>query len=262
MHPSNVFHAPRFGAYFKKHIVDNYRLYLMSLFVLCVVILVVMVLTLSGGSGVRMTDGNPFYLLLLFFTGLIFAGYSFTQLSDKPRGMDFLLLPASHFEKFLATLLITTVGFMLVYHLVFIISVLLAGVILSLRHTTFDAYDWLHSFRKSFVVALHIWFVAHAVIMLGAIYFKKFNIIKTLAYTFVFVVICGLLNIAFVNILFGKELTSWGSAVPFYSVHLSRYSQDLVLPMGWAYTLNFAWRFLLPPALWVLAYVKLKDEEI
>lgn len=269
MHPSNVFHAPRFGAYFKKHIVDNYRLYLMSVIVLCGLILTVMLFAVFTSGNKKFTDGNPFYLVLLFITGLIFTGFSFNQFGDKPRGVDYLLLPASHFEKFLTAWLTTTVGFMIVYHLAFAVSVLIASGLLTLRTDIVDSFDWSHIFKKEFIVAFETWFLAHAVIMLGAVYFNKFSIIKTLFILILFIVLMGSLNMLMTNLLFGNRLAHWGSAIPFYSVQIVAkpddqfmYSQPLELPPYLLQTFDCIWRFLLAPVIWTLAYFRLKDKEI
>jgi hypothetical protein len=269
MQPSNVFHAPRFGAYFKKHIVDNYRLYLMSLIVLCGLILTVMLFAVFTSGERPYTDGNPFYLVLLFIAGLIFTGFSFNQFSDKPKGVDYLLLPASHFEKFLTTWLITTVGFILVYNLAFYVSVLIASGLFSLREGKVDSYDWLHPFKKEFIVAFEAWFLAQAVIMLGSIYFTKFSLIKTLFFLILFVVLMGLVNMTMTNILFGNRLAHWASAIPFYGVQVAENgskpfinSRLLELPPFLLQTYDFVWRFLLAPVIWTLVYFRLKDKEI
>jgi hypothetical protein len=271
MQTSNVFHAPRFGAYFKKHVVDNLRLYLMSLVVL------VGILIALGLFGI-LTNGRevinpalllPFYSILLFGAGLIFTGFSFIQLGDKPRGIDYLLLPASHLEKFLTTLLITTVGFLLVYHIAFGAATFIGVGIVSLskeKHVYNESYTDL---GHDLTIIYHWWFMCQAIILLGSAYFPKYSIVKTLFALFIAILLVAAVNAAFMNILFFGHLAHWAASAPFFGVAVtdqplveSHRSIFLESPKWLLNPLYFAWRFILPPALWVLAYFRLKDKEI
>lgn len=271
MQTSNVFHAPRFGAYFKKHIVDNLRLYLMSLVVLIGVLLALgMISVLNNRESLPVTFIMPFYAILLFGAGLIFTGFSFMQLGEKPRGIDYLLLPASHFEKFLTTLLITTVGFLLVYHIAFGTATFLSFAIVSLgRHSQGMDRIFHDDFRNDITQLYHWWFMCQAIMLLGAAYFPKYSVIKTLFAVFIFVLVIGLVNAAFINMLFYGHLMHWAASAPFFGVAITEHSHVeeyrsvfLEAPQWMRDGLYFAWRFILPPSLWVLAYFRLKDKEI
>lgn len=272
MQTSNVFHAPRFGAYFKKHLVDNLRLYLMSLVVLVGVLIALGLIGIFTNSGdiIRPTFLLPFYGILLFVAGLIFSGFSFMQLGDKPKGIDFLLLPASHLEKFLTTLLVTTVGFLLVYHVAFGTATFIGAGIVSLsrdKHVIDTGFS--DDLKKDLIQIYHFWFVAQAIILLGSAYFHKYSIVKTLFALFIFILLIGLVNAAFMNILFHGHLAHWAASAPFFGVALVRDSNVevyrsifLEAPLWVRDTMFFVWRFILPPALWALAYFRLKDKEI
>ncbi|WPV67719.1 hypothetical protein [Chitinophaga sp. LS1] len=272
MQTSNVFHAPRFGAYFKKHIVDNLRLYLMSLVVLVGVLVAIGVISIltNNRETVRVSFIYPFYAILLFGAGLIFTGFSFIQLGDKPKGIDYLLLPASHFEKFLTTLLITTAGFLLVYHIAFGTATFIGAGLVSLsRDTHVMDPSMPDDFRNDMTQLYHWWFMGQAIILLGSVYFPKYSIIKTLFAVFIFILVIGLVNAAFMNILFYGHLMHWAASAPFFGVgitehpHMEEYRSIFLESPHWMReTLYFMWRFILPPVLWVLAYFRLKDKEI
>ncbi len=189
MQTSNVFHAPRFGAYFKKHIVDNLRLYLMSLVVLVGLLIAIGLMSVFTTGRTEIIDANfvfPFYAILLFGAGLIFTGFSFIQLGDKPKGIDYLLLPASHLEKFLTTLLITTVGFLLVYHIAFSVAIFIGAGIASITRGKYTMNGYFPDDLKNYMTLLyHWWFMAQAIILLGSAYFPRYSIIKTLFAVFI-----------------------------------------------------------------------------
>jgi hypothetical protein len=99
MQVNNILSANRFGAYFKKHLVDNYRLYLLSLIVLTGILLLSLLFILLTEVNINSySDLLPFYLIGLYAAGLIFTSKSFNELGNKPQGIDYLLLPASHLE--------------------------------------------------------------------------------------------------------------------------------------------------------------------
>jgi len=272
MQTSNVFHAPRFGAYFKKHIVDNLRLYLMSLVVLVGALIALGLISIFTDNQVLIRPSRllPFYAILLFGAGLIFTGFSFIQLGDKPKGIDYLLLPASHLEKFLTTLLITTVGFLLVYHIAFGAATFISGVIVALSNNKYSMKsDLPDDLSRDLQLLYHWWFMCQAIILLGSAYFPKYSIVKTLFAVFIFILLIGVVNATFMNILFYGHLAHWAASVPFFGApliengHVEEYRSVFLKSPKWLLdALYFAWRFILPPALWVLAYLRLKDKEI
>lgn len=272
MQTSNVFHAPRFGAYFKKHIVDNLRLYLMSIVVLVGILIALGLFGILTNSRdvIRLSVIFPFYAILLFGAGLIFTGFSFIQLGDKPKGIDYLLLPASHFEKFLTTLLITTVGFLLVYHIAFGAATFIGVFFLSFGGGKYVMNaDFSSNLGDDLVLLYHWWFMCQAIILLGSAYFPKYSIVKTLFALFISIVLLGAINAAFMNLLFYGHLMHWAASAPFFGVSVvgnpneaSHFSIFLESPKWMMHTMYFAWSYLLPPALWVLAYFRLKDKEI
>src|SRR4051812_5173973 len=204
MQVNNTFSAGRFGAYFKKHLVDNYRFYLMSIIVLAgLELLVLFFVTVMDTTYSRYSELMPLYLIGLFLTGCIFTSLSFSELGNKPQGIDYLLLPASHLEKFLTTLLITTIGFLLVYHIAFFSAI--------------KAFDILNSIRRGHRLVNDIaeytkldpWYyyyygcmISQALILLGTVYFHKYSLIKTTFSFIVFGIFLFLLNAVFTAIIF------------------------------------------------------------
>lgn len=275
MQANNILSAGRFGAYFRKHLLDNYRFYGMALIVLTGLLLVVMSFYFfdDGRHERKYSDLIPIYLIGMFLAGGIFTSMSFSELSSKPRGIDYLLFPASHLEKFLSTLLVTVVGFLVMYHLAFYIAAVMSEsvafarfgrhIINDLKPYTIDN-KWWYSY--------YCWFVVQALFLLGAIYTHKYSFIKTVFFFLLFLGVLYLLHTVSANIFFGGKLHRWNEHIPFVGVRVmidqsvshTVYPQDdfLVIPQKYADFLLFIGKYLVVPCLWTIAYFRLRDKEI
>ncbi|SFD19756.1 hypothetical protein SAMN05518672_101997 [Chitinophaga sp. CF118] len=280
MQANNILSAGRFGAYLKKHLVDNYRFYLMSIVVVTGLLLLLLIFVgITDTHFSHYGDLVPFYLIGLYVSGLIFTSMSFNELGNKPHGIDYLLLPASHLEKFLTTLLITTIGFLLVYHLAFFLAAKVLDTIIGIRtgahmendltrHFNSDEWKW------SYIV----WFIAQSVFFLGAIYFHKYSLIKTAFFFIVFVLALYLIHAVFAQIFFHKYMDDWRTHIPFVGVNIELEQQKhytvmvsgniyhnhvmLMLPEKVRDVLLFMVKYMVAPILWTVAYFRLRDKEI
>lgn len=277
MQVNNILSASRFGAYFKKHLVDNYRLYLMSLIVLTGLLLFALLFAVFAEPSIHTyTDLIPAFLIGLYVAGLIFTSKSFSELGNKSRGIDYLLLPASHLEKFLTTLLITTIGFLAVYHVAFFLAVKAGEGIISLRNGTPLVNDLAYNREAdNWYINYFIWFVAQAMFLLGTVYFQKYSLIKTVLCFFIFLTGMYLINAIFAQIFFHEYMRDWKEQFPFIGVnillphnmeaHTAQYSMNFVMlelpKRAWKPLLYF-FEYFVPPALWTVAYFKLRDKEI
>jgi len=276
MHTNNVFNLNRFGLYIRKHLVDNYRLYGMSMIVLFVLVLLVILITyFNKGTLNKYSDILPLYCIGILFSGMIFTSASFNEFSNKPGGVNYLMLPASHFEKFLTTFLFTTVGFLVVYHIVFY-GVFLWLDALTFSHTQKYMDNDLGSDRgitKTLVFySCFVWFLLHSIFLLGATYFEKYSFLKTIFLLVIFLFVLYLINTLFLELFFGSKLQAWNHHVPMLLVAVKKeritsgmgYSVDTLvfLPKQMQQVFSFAGLYLVPPFIWVVAYFRLKDKEI
>ena len=275
MQTNNVFSAGRFGLYIRKHLVDNYRIYGMSIIVLTVLLLIMLLLNLSDNFRVdpAMSRLIPLYFIGMFMTGLIFTSLSFSELANKPQGIDYLLFPASQLEKYLSTLLVTTIGFQLIYHFAFYLAYIGIDAILMLHNGQHMKNDLYEAFSHGpLVYFYYIWFFAQAVMLLGAIYFQKYSFIKTVFLFAVFILSLYFLNTIFSYIFFGKRMVGWNGQFPFVGInvmlgeHPSEYAPQthkfLMLPSTIRDGLLFFAKYLVTPILWTLAYMRLRDKEM
>ena len=62
---------------------------------------------------------QAFYVAGFIISGFFISGMAFTNLRTKEKTMSYLTLPASTLEKFISELLLTTVGFIVIYTAIF-----------------------------------------------------------------------------------------------------------------------------------------------
>lgn len=279
MQVNNVLSAGRFGGYMKKHLLDNYRIYGMSIIVLAVLLLITLLLNLSDNFRVQPSISRlmPLYFIGMYLTGLIFTSLSFRELANKPQGIDYLLFPASQLEKYLSTLLVTTVGFQLIYHFAFYLAYLGMDTILVSSIGVHMKNDLDQTLKFEAIPYFYFaWFLSQAVMLLGAIYFQKYSFIKTIFLFAVFLLSLYLLNTLFSYIFFGHRMVRWNSHFPFVGINISlgngpsadspdnilRTHKFLMLPSSMRDGLLFFGKYLVTPILWALAYMRLRDKEM
>jgi hypothetical protein len=121
---------------------------------------------------------NDAYKLLLFCGGIWITSNAFADLHDSKKAISFLTLPASQFEKFLLILCFTTIGYILAITIIFsLTSLIVATFNLSfykIRTAIFNPFD------HEIINSIKTYFSVQAVFALGAIYFKKYSISKTI----------------------------------------------------------------------------------
>ncbi|MVT09723.1 hypothetical protein [Chitinophaga tropicalis] len=275
MQANNILSAGRLGAYFRKHLLDNYRFYGMALIVLTGLLLLIMGFYFfnDGNPQRKYSDLIPIYLVGMFLAGGIFTSMSFSELGTNPRGIDYLLFPASHLEKFLSTLLVTVVGFLVMYHVAFYFAATMSESIAFARfgnHINNDLQRY--TTDNKWWYSYYFWFIVQALFLLGAIYTHKYSFIKTVFFFLLFAGAIYLLHTVTAYTFFGSKLHKWNEHIPFVGVRVmidqsvshAAYPMDdfLVVPKKYADFLLFIGKYLVAPCLWTMAYFRLRDKEI
>ena len=256
---NKTFNAKRFGRLFIKHSTENYKSYGMSLFAMIGVMLL-------GGSflvymvGVRMDIGDQWALftMILLLAGTIFTSTIFADLGDKKRAIPWLLLPASHFEKFLVAWIYSFVVFIIIYTLSFY---LVALFVLNIKPLEGSPPEM---FSISGNQALQIYMVyafLHGVAICGAIYFEKLHFIKTAFVFFISLGILILMNKMLLGTMLGRTVEA---APPFGNLRFTENGQlnDIMLSSKQqGINMNYLVTAL-AVIFWVAAYFRLKEKQV
>ncbi len=257
---NNTFNTQRLGLLLKRQWLEFGKIYLITLAVALGVIITFYSFSLYG----FITGDGPFYerslgfrepLFLIF--GLLFitviASSYFAHLGQKPKAIIDLMIPASTFEKFLTSILFTsllsTVSFLLIFwatDFAFLSKIRGMSDAYSKDAVYFFASNKPKEFTSIFLLTP---FFVTSVFLLGSIYFNKFHYIKTAISTMIFSGIWTWIIVQTAEELFkGKIMINHNNNI-----------NDAKL---WAEIGAFALMLLLTSIFWIITYVRLREKEV
>jgi hypothetical protein len=196
--------------------------------------------------------------MILLLAGTIFTSTVFAELGDKKKAIPWLLLPASHFEKFLVAWIYSFVVFLIVYTLSFYMVALFILSIKPLGGSPPEMFD-ISSNR-----ALQIYMVyafLHGIAICGAIYFEKLHFIKTAFVFFISLGILILMNKMLLGTMLGRSVEA---APPFGNLRVTENGQvnDIMLSYD-QHGINIDYLVtVLAVFFWVAAYFRLKEKQV
>ena len=244
-------------------VITQKRSILVSAGAVYAVLLALFLLGLLTGSG--WGTGLGFHQALFppafFLAGFIATSMSFASMHRADRSYTVLTLPASHAEKFLEKLLLTAVVYpvaAVVSYVVF--SLVLAGLSLAILGEGMAVFN---PFRAEALEALRVFVVAGSIFLFGAAYFRSRHFIKTalaVAGLFILLSLVGAAAgwAAFSDLIRGMQTGAFDYTVarPDQFQRLSRVAGDM------AHVARFIGLWIMPPALWVLTWLRLRETEV
>ncbi|WP_448699083.1 hypothetical protein ACFGVR_19275 [Mucilaginibacter sp. AW1-3] len=270
---NQIFSFKRFGMLFKKHTVENYKSYLMSLFVLVGILVIVIGITnYRAIQPMSMKQQIAFFIGFFIFSGTIFTSTIFNNLGEKRKAIAAIMLPASSFEKFfvgwLYSYLIFQVVFTAVYYAI-IVTVIRLG---NWPPGTAQIID-IFSIKDKFYIIFIAFAFLHSIVIYGAIYFNKLHFIKTAFSFFVVLMVIWLLNDQVLQLMIHHRING---NPPFTGLNFeyeimpktnpgtnaaTSYA-NVDLPGNGAMNWILAMFTLLSVTLWCAAYYRLKEKKV
>jgi hypothetical protein len=273
---NQLFSFQRFIWLVQKHWSDHGKKYGMSLLVIAGALALWFTLTILGNRSDAMSKDiqGATYYFGLFVIGAIYTSIVFADLNEKAKAISFLSLPASHLEKIVTGLFYSLILFFICYTVVFyVIDFCFVPI-----GNFFAANEWKTStnFEPKKVVnvfttlkgaeryLLFGYFACQAFFFLGAIYFTKFNFIKT------FLLGCLLLILAvFYITMLAKQLNETDPQLSSQNLfEFSKFNEGdgqkriYGLP-GWAsMALTLLAQYAVAPVLWFIAFVRMKEKQV
>lgn len=263
-----TFSFSRLGKLIAKQFFENSRLYLFSflaLFGLLGLASAFWGLTSYGRWAESATYIMFFYGL--FISGTIFSSMTFGMLGNKPKGIYWLSVPATHLEKLLCGIFYSTIFFTALYCVCFFLvkTITIAIVKQYVSTHTGSSYiemtDFDSGFGANFKYFIYGFIAVQALYLLGSVYFNRYSFILTsivaAAFTFVFVYYMvslsnNMFDYARWNLWYMDKFDS-GLKDGYYS-----YS----LPPAAANILKYGLHFIWAPVFWVVTWFRLKEKEI
>jgi hypothetical protein len=256
---NQYFNPTRFGRLLRKHTAEHLTSYAMSAAVLAGGVLVV----LGALTYLTRRPLDHETQLVLFVFGMLAAGCIFTTsvFADlgHPRGAaPALLLPASHFEKYLVAWLYSLPVFAVLYTAVFM---LINMLVLELGNQGYP-YEVLDFSRgaSEWVGPLLSYALLHSLALWGTIFFRRLHVIKT-----AFTILGTLLVLIVANLKLLKTLLPvQGVTMPFSNVWVGTGAQhaQLTLPDNQQKLILLLVPAALALLLWAASYARLTEKQL
>jgi hypothetical protein len=208
--------------------------------------------------------------IIIYIMGFIFAAKQFKIFTYTPSGMHYLLIPATHLEKLVASILLSTVYFftmaMITYSIGNIIGTNLLNILFSLSNpVSWDLFSFsnvhsignnIHFLQGSPFIEMIITFLTiQSIFLLGSIYFKGNAIGRTMLSIFAIFLVLGIIELFLLKVLFGG-LSMSGNMM---SLSLSANNSPALTVFGYIFKIM---GYLLIPFLWVVAYFRLTEKQV
>ncbi|HYG39548.1 MAG TPA: hypothetical protein VD908_13050 [Cytophagales bacterium] len=186
------------------------------------------------------------YMTVFFIAGYIFTSRILSELNSPGKSYGFLTLPASTFEKFIGSWLLSSPVYVLIFMifitLIYLISTVTAGIEVSFAKM----------FDETFFRIIWIFMVTQTIFFLGACTFKSYNLLKTLFALFLIIALVAAFAGLLIWILFGGQIQG-DEFNDGFSMQGEKFFTEVI---------PFIFFYVLGPVLLVVSYFKLKEREV
>ncbi len=271
---NQFFSFSRFSLLVAKHWAYNKKRYLLSVIAFIGLLVAWFVLTMLVDGGTPVGKGLQMitFFFSLFAVGAFYANQYFRDLGSRAKGINFLLVPASAFEKILCSLLYTVVLFFIVFVCAFyLVDVLMVAIaqgsfasdIANRDEGLLNIFDAAQLPREGNTRTniLLIFFALQSAFLLGSVYFEKFSFIKTIISGFVafFIIFC-LVYFLYDLMPNGDYANGFLTA---YRIETGGKDDYLVSIPTWpGQLLNYMVLYGTAPFLWTVTYFRLKEKQV
>jgi hypothetical protein len=206
--------------------------------------------------------------MFLYVTGFIFAARSFNVFGYAPGGMHYLLIPATHTEKLVSSILLNTVYFFIMFLISYtigtIFGITIGNLIFGFNHplnfSLFQSGEHINQFNKiitndfSLYDIFFTFAIIQAVFMLGSLYFKRNSIGRTFLTLIAVSIFLGIIELIMFKTTFGTyQLT--GQMINF------SFPAEENLFSGLNIAGNIV-KYAMIPFLWLVSYFRLTEKEV
>ncbi|THU40896.1 hypothetical protein FAM09_01920 [Niastella caeni] len=274
---NSVFDLKRWSLYIGKHWNENKKRYLLSLGAIggLLILWYSFLMLVNGDHPISRDIQAITYYVGLFLTGCLYASIIFNELSDGPKGIQFLLIPVSVLEKLLTAILFGVVLYFICYTVIFyIVDFPMVNLANSIAKTIAEQehripypaekianvfVSWKDG-DNILVYFLLAYLSIQSIFLMGSVYFVRFQYIKTL----VSGLVVFLFLMFFVHKVLGSFMPPGGFFKPFtvYRVFVSNESLSVHLPEWISTILLFLIKYSFAPMFWVVTYLRLKEKEV
>lgn len=215
-------------------------------------------------------DQRDFVQFVIISSGLIFSNNLYKDQWNETSGIHFFMIPATQAEKITTVIFLNTVYFfamsilayiighaliILVYHLVLKIEIPISWDLFQVTKTIFVNGRTYVSIENEFWKILANFAFIQSLSMLGSLYFKINNTIKTIISLIGIAVLLGITQIILMRLFLGEISMTDGI------IYLNIALKSPNTPTFIDYSVSIL-GYLLIPYLWLICYFKLREKQI
>lgn len=252
---NDFFSGKRFQLLILQHWADNRKRYLLSIAAYIGVMILWFLVAIIGNSQEDFDQNfqKASYYLPLFGLGCFYASQYFSQFSSTAKGINFMMVPASQFEKILCGIFYTILLFMLVFTACFYLVDVPASQVMQPvtkragdyhQYGTANVFDLvIFDFADTARASLLLFYLSvQSVFFYGSVLFKRYSFLKTAISGLVF---CFLV---FIIVYLANKAGFDNDDVYLFNEG----ARQFISIMTW----------LTPPLFWVLTYFRLKRKQV
>lgn len=233
---------------FSKYFIENWKKDLRNFLVLFIV---------AGFSGYK--QDVSLSMIIIVILAFMYAGRIFGMFSYKPKGMNYLLIPASTIEKTIVNLILVNIYYLAALFIFYVGGIIFGDLLHSLVHDNSFTWDFVKnaiSFDYTTILPL---LLCESILTFGSVYFKRKAVIKTFLYLFCFFLLIGIVDSSLVY-FFTENHSIVDSTNTYYlekscsteAGFFNEYGKCLAIITTIFFTFFF----------WVLSFLRLKETEV
>lgn len=251
----------RIGILMRHDIQTNMKSLLSAAGTIASIVVVLFILaSWTSDPGESLTDFHgSLFLNFLLIGGYVVSSVAFTQMHEPTKGIHYMMLPGSTVEKYLARLLLTSIGWsalvLVVYTAATVVATAIATPIFSQTPGVFLPIG------REVWSGVASYLVSQSIFLFGSIYFKKTAFFKTVLVVWATAMVLGLVYALAARIAFAPAFVGLFEAQNFESVFQMNPATEQLLDTlgtvgrvaGWAVT---------PLFFWTVGLLRLRETEV
>lgn len=276
MNPS--FDFGRWGLLVRQHWIENKKRYLLSIVAMAGILFMwfSFVALMDSGDPMDPDVQRGTYFFLLVVSGCFYASQFYRDLGSRSRAINYLLIPASSFERLMVSLLYAVVLFFLAFTAIYYLVDAIMVMAVNMFHPSYTEANANGAIRQASVVNVFgrtvgkvngtplffaAYFAIQAAFLLGSVYFEKYSFVKTVISLFAVLLGLWLINsFLFEAILPEGGMNGIGSFV--VTTNESENAYLVELPAVMKETLGMLVKWIFPIFFWVVTYFRLREKEV
>ena len=187
----------------------------------------------------------------LIIGGCIISSLAFRELSNPLKRTNYLTLPATSFEKFLSMWLLTCVGWIVLFTILYVLNTLLANEIghILFKQMVFRPFN---PFSSTSILAMQYYFVLQGIFLAAAVHFKGYVFPRTIFVMILFALFSAAIAYFFMAEIIHSDFECTAENNPLVNMPIYSFWTAAVWMFWW----------ILAPVSWVVTYFGLKEQEV